>query len=126
MVCPCGFGDRFDACCGRFHASTETPATAALLMRSRFSAFAVADPDYLIASWHPSTRPAALDLDAGTRWTRLEILDVRAGGPFDQNGTVEFRAHFRTEDGPGVLRERSEFARTGGRWLYVGGKLVGE
>lgn len=87
-------------------------------MRSRFSAFAVGDADYLLATWHPSTRPAELTLDADMRWYRLDILDRVAGGPLDATGIVEFEAFFRGTE-PGSQRERSTFAREAGRWLYL-------
>lgn len=89
-------------------------------MRSRFSAFAVGDVDYLLASWHPSTRPARLDLDPDRRWLGLEVLAAR-GGVFDTDGAVEFRA---THD-RGVHHERSRFRREGGRWYYVDGVAGG-
>jgi SEC-C motif-containing protein len=88
-------------------------------MRSRFSAFAVSDRDYLLKTWHPATRPEQLDLDGGTRWTRLDIVTTVDGGPFDTTGVVEFRAHYRTADAREVLHERSDFVREGGRWLYL-------
>lgn len=114
--CPCGMGDYAD-CCGRIHAGTARATTAEQLMRSRYSAFALGDAEYLLASWHPSTRPPSLELDADRRWTGLEILDRRAGGPFDARGEVEFRAHHRD----GVQAERSRFQREAGTWFYVDG-----
>ena len=64
-------------------------------MRSRFSAFAVGDAGYLLETWHPSTRPASLELDEGIRWFRLDIVDRVAGGLLDDTGTVEFIARYR-------------------------------
>lgn len=90
-------------------------------MRSRFTAFALAMPEYLLASWHPSMRPATLDLDPMMRWTRLDVLDTTAGGPFDTSGTVTFRAWWRTPSERGELHERSRFVREAGRWSYVDG-----
>ena len=58
--CPCGTGLPYDDCCGPLHAGSTAAATAEQLMRSRYSAFAVGDAAYLLATWHPSTRPAAL------------------------------------------------------------------
>lgn len=87
-------------------------------MRSRFSAFAVGDIDYLLASWHPSTRPDELELDADVRWYRLDILDRVAGGPLDSHGTIEFEAFYKGAD-RGSQRERSLFVREGGRWYYL-------
>ncbi|MCW2721331.1 MAG: hypothetical protein JWR81_5153 [Pseudonocardia sp.] len=95
-------------------------------MRSRYAAFAVGDEAYLRRTWHASTRPRRIGLDPRTRWTRLEVLATTAGGPDDDEGTVEFRAH---HDGPdqdgGVLHENSRFERAGGRWVYVNGDLTG-
>ncbi len=90
-------------------------------MRSRFSAFAVGDVDYLLATWHPSTRPAELSLDPTQRWTRLDILGRTRGGMLDTEGTVEFIAHFRSENAPGSQRENSTFLRDSGQWRYVSG-----
>jgi SEC-C motif-containing protein len=80
-------------------------------MRSRFSAFALGLGDYLLASWHPDTRPATLELD-DTEWRRLQIVDV-------SGDVVEFRASYRSAEGAGLLHERSRFAQVDGRWYYV-------
>jgi SEC-C motif domain protein len=84
-------------------------------MRSRYSAFVRGDA-YLLASWHPSTRPARLELDPRVRWEGLDVLEA-SGGVFDTHGTVEFRARHAG----GVQHERSRFRREGGRWYYVDG-----
>ena len=90
-------------------------------MRSRFTAFAIADAGHLLRTWHPSTRPARLELDDGIRWLRLDILELEAGGPFDDRGVVEFEAFYRDDEGRGALRERSRFVRENRVWLYVDG-----
>lgn len=117
--CPCLSGETYGACCGPFHRGRASAPTAERLMRSRYSAFAVGDAAYLLATWHPSTRPASLELDPADRWFRLDILDVVRGGMLDTEGTVEFEARFRDDDGAHVLRERSTFLRQKNRWLYV-------
>ena len=71
-------------------------------MRSRFSAFAVGHADYLLESWHPSTRPAALELDSELRWYRLE-----------------FEAHYRSPAGAGSQRGNSCFVLEDGLWNYL-------
>jgi SEC-C motif-containing protein len=93
-------------------------------MRSRFSAFARGRASYLLASWHPLTRPARLDLDSDVTWRRLQVVDTVAGGIADDAGVVEFRASFRGPDGAGVLHERSRFTRVEGRWMYVDGDIL--
>ncbi|PPK93113.1 SEC-C motif-containing protein [Kineococcus xinjiangensis] len=117
--CPCGLGDPYAVCCGRLHAGEAQAATAELLMRSRFSAFAVGDGPYLLRTWHPSTRPAELDPDPDVSWVRLDVLGGSGGGFLDAEGVVEFRASYRSAEGRGVLHERSRFVKEGGRWLYV-------
>jgi SEC-C motif-containing protein len=118
--CPCLSGLIYDDCCGRLHTGPAVAQTAEQLMRSRFSAFAVSDADYLLATWHASTRPSSLELD-DRRWYRLDIRATRAGGPFETDGVVEFEAFYRTSAGAGSQHETSRFVREGGRWFYVDG-----
>ena len=116
--CPCGLGDPYALCCARLHAGAQA-ATAELLMRSRYSAFAVGDVPHLLRTWHPSTRPERLEPDPEVVWVRLDVLGGRGGGFLDAEGEVEFRASYRSPAGRGVLHERSGFVREGGGWLYV-------
>lgn len=90
-------------------------------MRSRYSAFAVGDAAYLLATWHPLTRPASLDLDTDTTWTRLDIESTSRGGPFDHEGVVEFTAYCRTGGERRRQHETSRFERVGRAWYYVDG-----
>lgn len=91
-------------------------------MRSRYTAFVTGDTDYLVRTWHPSSRPAHLDLDPEMNWRRLDIVSSVAGSPLDSTGTVTFEAHYRQDGSAGVQRERSTFVREAGRWLYVAGE----
>ena len=109
----------YNECCGPIHSGVTFAATAEQLMRSRYSAYAVGDVDYLLKSWHPDTRPHELALDPELRWYRLDILDTTAGGLLDREGAVEFRAHYRTPDGPGDSHEVSRFTKHSGTWVYV-------
>lgn len=120
--CPCG-GDVFGRCCGPV-LSGEPAATAEALMRSRYTAFALGDRRHLEDSWHPSTRPARLDLDAGLEWIGLSILDTAAGAAGDTRGVVAFRARWRDGRTTGELSERSRFVRQRGRWWYVDGDVA--
>ncbi|MDO9589824.1 MAG: YchJ family protein, partial [Microcella sp.] len=117
--CPCLSGLPYAECCEPVHRGVADAPTAEHLMRSRFSAFAVGDAAYLLATWHPSTRPASLKLDPELRWYRLDIIDRKAGGPLDTRGEVEFEAFWRSPDDRGSQRELSGFVREGGRWYYV-------
>lgn len=126
--CPCGTGLTYDECCGPWHAGGRAP-TAEHLMRSRFSAFALGDAAYLLRTWHPSTRPATLELDPELRWYRLDVLRTERGGLLDREGVVEFRAHYRSPGGAGSQAEVSRFRReggaggAGGEWLYLDGRV---
>lgn len=122
--CLCGSGATYGGCCGPLHAG-EAASTALALMRSRYTAFALGLPAYLSATWHPSTRPADLELDEDTSWRRLQIVDTSAGRPADDEGTVWFRAAYRSSAGAGVLEERSRFVRHEGRWVYLDGDVLG-
>ncbi len=87
-------------------------------MRSRYSAFAVGDPGYLLRTWAPDQRPRVVDLDPQVRWTGLDVLATTGGGPFHTEGTVEFCAHYVRGRELGEQREHSHFVRTGGEWRY--------
>ncbi len=119
MRCPCLSGLPYAKCCEPLHRGDADAPTAEQLMRSRFSAFAVGDAAYLVATWHRRTRPRNVALDADLRWYRLDILDRTAGGPLDAQGEVEFEAYWRSPDDRGSQRERSRFVREGGRWYYL-------
>ncbi len=121
--CPCGSDLAYAACCGPLHAGEPAP-TAEALMRSRYSAYALGLEPYLLASWHPSTRPAALNLARelpAPRWHGLKILRYQ---PLDaDNAFVEFVAKYKVGCGSMQrLRELSRFRREGARWFYVAGE----
>ncbi|WP_212911033.1 YchJ family protein [Streptomyces sp. TS71-3] len=122
-TCPCGTGQPYEACCGRFHSGAAGAPTAEALMRSRYSAFAVRDEAYLLRTWHPRTRPVSVELGDGPRWTGLEILATEAGSAFHSTGVVTFRARFTDGGRAGELRERSRFERIEGAWVYVDGDV---
>ncbi|WP_307297142.1 YchJ family protein [Microbacterium natoriense] len=120
--CPCGSGDVYGGCCGPLHRGAAAP-TAERLMRSRYTAFAIEDARYLHVSWHPSTRPRSIEFEPGLHWRRLAIVDRVAGGPFDDEGVVEFEAFWHQDGTRGSLRERSRFVREDRRWLYLDGEV---
>lgn len=116
--CPCGTGQAFGECCGQFLAGRATAPTAAQLMRSRYTAYVVGDAAYLLATWHPSTRPESLELDRAIAWRSLEIVRTERGGPLDREGIVEFIARYAVDGERGAQRETSRFVRDD-RWRYV-------
>jgi SEC-C motif domain protein len=122
-LCPCGSGEPFGRCCLPLHVGERQAETAEQLMRSRYSAYAVNDVDYIWQTWHPRTRPDALTPEPGVTWTGLEIVDTVDGRAGDASGEVEFRAHYRQNRRGGTLHERSRFAVRARRWFYVDGEL---
>ncbi|HYF58444.1 MAG TPA: YchJ family metal-binding protein [Burkholderiaceae bacterium] len=123
--CPCGRGAGYGACCGRWHAGpTRLGAPdAETLMRSRYAAYALGLHDYLLDTWHPSSRPPAVAPDApGTVWLGLEVRAHRPDGP--DRATVEFVARCRVAGRGLRLHETSRFVLERGRWWYVDGDLV--
>ena len=68
----------------------QHPVDAEALMRSRYDAYAALDRDWLLETWHPSTRPAALDLDPSTKWLGLDVKRMALQDA--DHGTVEFVA----------------------------------
>jgi SEC-C motif-containing protein len=92
-------------------------------MRSRYAAFAALDRDWLLETWHASTRPRELTLDPSIKWLGLDVKSHRATGEF--HAEVEFVARFRSGGGRAErLHERSRFLRESGRWYYVDGEIL--
>ena len=121
VPCPCGRPLSYAACCGRHHAGVAA-ADAESLMRSRYSAYVLGLEDYLLATWHASTRPAALDLELGPqpKWLGLEVkARTKADDMADDTATVEFIARCRVGGRAQRLHELSRFVREAGRWYYV-------
>ena len=136
--CPCG-GPSFAACCGPYIDGAAIPPTAETLMRSRYTAYGLRNEPYLLATWHPSTRPAEpiMSDEEKLQWLGLEVksaLRLRqrkvelAEQTTDPNrDTVEFVARFKVNGRAQRLHEISNFVREpaegGPRWFYVDGNF---
>ncbi len=90
-------------------------------MRSRYSAYALGLHDYLLATWHPDTRPVSLADIEPCKWLRLEITAREAGSEQDDRGKVRFSAWFTVKGRAHRLDEFSSFERIDGRWVYCDG-----
>lgn len=120
--CPCGSRQPYAQCCGQYHQGA-LPADARALMRSRYSAYTLGLEDYLLATWHPATRPAALGLaeNSAPEWLGLT---VKRFAPVDaEHAQVEFVARYRSGGRVYRLHELSRFVREDGRWFYVDGQI---
>ncbi|MFW2512686.1 YchJ family protein [Demequina sp. SO4-13] len=121
LACPCGSESTYADCCRPLLRGEREATTASALMRSRYTAYVRRDEDYLLRTWHPSTRPAALDL-VGVHWRGLVVNAATDGGASDGTGTVTFTALWEQQDGAlESMKERSRFVREDGRWLYLDG-----
>lgn len=91
-------------------------------MRSRYSAYVLKQQAYLLATWHPDTRPASLDLlDDNAKWLGLEVKNHVMTDA--DHATVEFVARYKIGGRAHRLHEISRFIRANGQWLYVDGKF---
>ena len=129
-ICPCGSGSMLDACCGPFLDGTVHPPTAAELMRSRYSAYALQKIDYLKETLWPKYQPgfdafATAKWAAENHWAGLTIIQVQKGGISDREGTVLFEARYLAAGHLHSHRELSLFRKKAGRWYYVEAQLEG-
>lgn len=121
-LCVCGSGRTAVDCCARLHGG-EPAATPEALMRSRYSAYVLGLTDYLLTTWHDSTRPPGLPSEeAGLKWLGLEVRCCTLQDA--DHGTVEFVARSKLGGRAHRLHETSRFVRAGGRWLYLDGDFV--
>ena len=125
VSCYCGSGKTYAECCAPYHLKQRNAETAEVLMRSRYSAFVVLDEDYLLESWHQSTRPAKLNLNEEpvTEWIGLKVVNTDKGTAEDSEGSVEFVARYKINGKAYRLHETSRFVKEAGRWYYVAGDI---
>jgi SEC-C motif domain protein len=89
-------------------------------MRSRYSAYVLERDDYLLATWHPDTRPPGVEFEPGVKWLGLDVRWQRQQD--DAHAQVEFVARYRIGGRAVRLHERSRFTRgADGRWYYLDG-----
>jgi SEC-C motif-containing protein len=91
-------------------------------MRSRYSAYVLADTAYLLATWHPGTRPARLDLADNPKWLGLKVLRHEQSDA--DHAVVEFVARYKIAGRAFRMHETSRFERIEGRWYYLDGEVV--
>ena len=125
--CACGSGLSFAQCCGPI-IDGEPAATAAALMRSRYTAFVVGNLDHIDRTHAPEVRGDFDRLEAErlvdeVKWLGLELRRVEGGGEGDQTGRVEFTARYSRGGKIFVQHELAGFRRENGVWLYESGEL---
>ena len=123
--CPCGIQKTYPQCCGLIHTDIKNAKTAEQLMRSRYTAFTLANGDYLMESHHPSKRKIKekheiVQWAQSVTWLRLEVLHATKGSEHDTEGTVEFKAFFKEGATVRSIEENSRFVKEEGTWFYYG------
>ena len=123
LPCPCGSEKRYSECCARYHRGAAAP-TALLLMKSRYSAYAVGLSEYIMLTTHPEHPDFWRDkerwraeIEAFSRETDFLHLEITAYTTEEDEAYVTYTATLST----GILREKSRFLKVSGRWLYVEG-----
>lgn len=119
----------YEECCKPFISDNVAPPTAEQLMRSRYTAFTLADVDYLMKTHHISTRPVKdrqeiLNWTKSVQWMGLTILNTKHGAINDTDGIVEFKAIYLEQGQLQAIHEKSLFRKNEkGIWFYVSGQL---
>jgi len=128
-TCPCCSGLEYESCCGPYLAGKAAAPTAEALMRSRYTAFARAEIDYIRRTRHPRS-DTEWDEEGTARWSResnwmgLEIKKTEKGSADDDTGTVEFVARYEIDGEVEDHHELASFIREDGVWYFVDGEAV--
>ena len=125
--CPCGSFLPEEMCCLPIVEGKKQAGTALVLMRSRYSAYVWGNAEYIFDTYakewrQDKDRQKWLASFQQIIWEELEIISIFEGGVQDETGEVEFVAHYRMNDYPLTLHERSLFHRENGVWVYVQAK----
>ena len=127
-ACPCGSGATYGECCGPIHDGTAKAKTAEALMRARYSAYAVKNIPFLKDSAGPEVQ-AEFDAKACEEWAKastwqgLDIIGTDRGGENDEEGYVEFVAHYAANGQTVAHHEHSYFKRLDGEWKFIDGEI---
>ena len=130
MNCPCHNEKPYEQCCAPFHKKESFPKTALELMRSRYSAYALEIPDYIMDTTHPEGplfqvnqalwRIEILQFCKQTLFQRLEIVETSTS---DDEAFVTFIAYLKQDGKDVLLKEKSRFIRVTNQWYYNSGKV---
>jgi SEC-C motif domain protein len=120
--CPCGSGKTLLDCCGQFIFNSKKPETATQLMRSRYTAYVLKEKDYILKTWHHSSRPKKFNLDINIEWIGLQIIDNVNGSINDTEGSVFFETSYRFQKSIYTIRENSRFVKENQNWFYLMGE----
>lgn len=130
FFCPCSSGVEYEKCCKPFH-DGALPENALQLMRSRYAAYVLDKPEYVMGTTHPASpehienklawKQSLSNFSKGSIFQKLEILDFKENG---SAATVVFTASISQDGHDATFSEKSYFEKMGRKWLYKGGVLV--
>lgn len=126
IQCYCGSNKPFTDCCEPIINGQCRAKKAEQLMRSRYSAYVVADINYLLNSHHKLTRPtkdrkSILKWAKSVNWLKLEVLKIEKGLAYDTEGYVEFKAFYEEKGKVECMHENSYFEKESNLWFYKSG-----
>ena len=115
-TCYCCAKLSYENCCAPYHQNLAVAATPEILMRSRYSAYALNLVDYLLQTTYPSHRQLYKKEDlahwaTSNTWLKLEICSA-------QKDVVEFKAYYQNGGKQYIHHERSVFKLNDKVWYY--------
>ena len=129
-LCPCHSQKPYAECCKPFHEKIRFPENAHLLMRSRYSAYALGLIDYIIQTTHPTNplfqknpleaKKELFYFCEETQFTGLDIINFTDG---KDKAYVTFKAHLVQAGKNTSFTEKSLFLKVENKWLYVKGTV---
>lgn len=126
--CPCGSDKSYAECCEPLINGQRVASTAEELMRSRYTAFTLAESGYILDTIHPDKREGhdektIMKWAKNSDWLGMDIIDTQDGGPDDQEGKVEFIARYKQKSGRLNHHERAVFKKKEDKWYFYDGSV---
>ena len=130
-LCPCGSLLKYKKCCKVFHDNIKNPSNSLELMKSRFSAYAFKQSNYIIKTTHKENQDYSENIlewkkeieifSSNTDFDKLEILEFIKG---EIESFVTFRATLFQNKNDVSFIEKSRFKKEDNIWLYVDGQFL--
>lgn len=129
-LCPCGSLKKYKKCCKIFHDNIKKPSNALELMKSRFSAYAFEQSEYIIKTTYKDNPDFSTNISVwkeeiemfskNKNFEKLEILNFEES---EFEAFVTFKATLFQNNNDISFIEKSRFKKLGDIWLYVDGKF---
>lgn len=127
--CPCGSTLDYLICCNPYLDNKTTPPTPEALMRSRYTAYTLANIDYIKKTMHGKPLVNFNEQEA-MRWAQsvywLGLRVIRSWQDSEDSGFVEFIASYLDNGSVKIMHETSEFLKINDGWFYIDGQPIPE